>query len=763
MLLKWLPWKFIASRLARHHGFLDPTGILARLERLAQPSEVAAPIELLRAGMALHARGLVNTKVIQQNIDWVWPWWVQRQFDPADESFVPRAFSITHINLTHRNWTAAGAPGCYAMPIVDPRGLVTPFFDGWSIDMWILPDQGQALLPARSCRVEQQLDCSEGLAVVTRAFQDEMELTSRLQVQAEGKSACARIDCTARAAKPGWLIASIRPFNPEGVSFVHHIAPEGPDQLAIERASCLRFDRPMDRHVVSQYRRGDVYDHLPGKDALEKIHCDVGLASSAAMFRLDPDGQAELSIRVDLSADEQSRPIAPGGPIESWPDALEGTARLECPDRRFVELYDAAVRTLLVLNPRDPLPGPYTYKRFWFRDAAYFLYAMLAAGMTDRVTRSLERFPARQSATGYFHSQEGEWDSNGQVLWLLKRYAEMTGRKLDQRWLRPVRSAARWIRRKRIDVGGDSLHAGLLPAGFSAEHLGNNDYYYWDDYWSLAGLQAAAEMLDGWDRCEDAQLCRNETEGLRAAIRRSLDKSRSIRKIDAIPASPHRRMDAGAVGSIVAGYPLQLLEPDDPQLLATADWLCENCFVDGAFFQQMIHSGLNAYLTLHIAQVYLRAGREEYWPLVKAVARIASPTGQWPEAVHPRTGGGCMGDGQHGWAAAEWVLMARNMFCREDREDDVLILASGVPRSWLVAGQRLKFGPTPTMFGPVTVTIDCEAETIRVGWQGQWHNRPAEILVQLPGRQEHCCKPAVTGQVELDRGPQSEATKSYST
>jgi chemotaxis methyl-accepting protein methylase len=30
-----------------------------------------------------HARGLVNAKAIQHNLDWVWPYWVERQFNPA--------------------------------------------------------------------------------------------------------------------------------------------------------------------------------------------------------------------------------------------------------------------------------------------------------------------------------------------------------------------------------------------------------------------------------------------------------------------------------------------------------------------------------------------------------------------------------------------------------------------------------------------------------------------------------------------------------
>ena len=66
--------------------------------------------------------------------------------------FIPRAFSITHVNLTHRNWTAIGVPDRDFLPIVDPRGLVTPLWDGWSLDGWIrnmfVREEGERLVVA---------------------------------------------------------------------------------------------------------------------------------------------------------------------------------------------------------------------------------------------------------------------------------------------------------------------------------------------------------------------------------------------------------------------------------------------------------------------------------------------------------------------------------------------------------------------------------------------------------------------------------------
>lgn len=200
-----------------------------------------------------------------------------------------------------------------------------------------------------------------------------------------------------------------------------------------------------------------------------------------------------------------------------------------------------------------------------------------------------------------------------------------------------------------------------------------------------------------------------------------------------MPAAPTRRLDAGAIGCLVAGYPLQLYPPRDPRLLDTVEFLLERCLVKGGFFQDMIHSGINPYLTLHLAQVLLRAGDKRCLDLVDTVAQLASPTGQWPEAIHPHTLGGCMGDGQHVWAAAEWLLMMRNSFLRE--EGDALILASGIPKRWLETGQQLHFGPALTRFGTVSLSLEAKADRVQLCWQADWRQNPPKLFVHLPGQQ----------------------------
>jgi hypothetical protein len=90
-----------------------------------------------------------------------------------------------------------------------------------------------------------------------------------------------------------------------------------------------------------------------------------------------------------------------------------------------------------------------------------------------------------------------------------------------------------------------------------------------------------------------------------------------------------------------------------------------------------------------------------------------------------------MGDGQHGWAAAEWALMMRNCFVRE--EGATLVLASGIPAAWLELGQPMSFGPAPTPHGPVRVEVVPRGAGATVRWERQWRGREPAIEVRVPG------------------------------
>ncbi len=88
-----------------------------------------------------------------------------------------------------------------------------------------------------------------------------------------------------------------------------------------------------------------------------------------------------------------------------------------------------------------------------------------------------------------------------------------------------------------------------------------------------------------------------------------------------------------------------------------------------------------------------------------------------------------MGDGQHIWAAAEWVLMIRNCFVRE--EVGKLILFSGIPKAWLESKKEISFGPVLTRFGKIQLSLKPEGGTMKPEWEGEWYGEPPKVEVHL--------------------------------
>lgn len=591
MWYRWFPWKYLIRRTARKHGFLDPITLITRLRQFAQPAEVSEPVELIRAGALFHARGLINTRAIQHNLDWVWPYWVEQQFNPHTSSFIPRAFSITHVNLTHRDWTAVGLPNCDAYPIIDPRGLVTPMWDGWSLDAWVLTNEGEKLIPSRTDAkyVKQNRNLDENrLLVTTRINKDNYRLHSKVWMEINGDKPVCRINYRAAAPTRATLVISLRPCNPEGISFIHSIKLDRERRhWRIGGKNCIELSEPPSAHFASRYRDGDVYTRISANAETDKTNCNVGLATAAACYAIKPGTPRTVEASVDLSADSQTTSLRKCPPIVGWREAINGAARLSVPDPDIQGLYDNAVRTLVLMTPDWAYPGPYTYKRFWYRDAALMINGLLCAGMTDRAHRVIDKFPDKQTITGFFHSQEGEWDANGEVLWAIARYCRFTNQTPDRHWLKAIRLGGDWILEQLLTDAKGTLHRGLLPAG-------------------------------------------------------------------------------------------------------------DNRFYD----------------------------------IVKTVGDLASPTGNWPEAIHPLTGGGCMGDGQHAWAAAEWIIMLRNMFVME--EEDRLIIGAGIPEEWVIgATEPLSFGPATTAYGKITVTISCHDGLPSVDWDADWYGEEPTIEVKI--------------------------------
>ena len=718
---------------------------LSTFQRLGETVEVELPGELLPVGARTVFRAVRTRAAAQLGVDWVWPYWLERQLDPTSPAFTPRGHLPVLTNVTSRNWTMVGSIGSTREAIVDPRGLVTPWFDGWSLDWWIGADD-RWHFPSRETGVRQRL--LDNSPVVETA----MRVPSGDAVQrvygVPGDEDLCIVEIENRSPIPFAVALAVRPYNPEGLAVVERIAMVD-DAVTVDGRPALLFPKAPARMAASTFHDGDVVHTVTsgaaGTSFPSQHRCDVGLAQAAFIFPLAHT--AVLRVALPLSAEHRTRrkgltrrrvermpelPKAlPSGEAaaKGWAAQTRRGAQFELPEGRLADAVDANRRYMLLFHDgADITPGPYTYHRFWFRDAAYMVVAMDRYGFHKEAAEVIASFAGRQHIDGFFFSQRQEWDANGAALWAMAEHWRLT-RDLDCIDPASVDKGVRWIERKRHAKRrrNDAALNGMLPASVSAEHLGPFDYFYWDDFWGLRGL------LDGVELLRATGLPHHDAQQHADDFRRDIDESLRLvaRRLghDAIPAGPRRRIDPGVIGSLVACYPLRLIGPSDPRMAATADAVRDRFTIGPAFFQGISHTGFGTYLTLQLAFVELEAGDRRALDRLQWMLDAATPTFTWPEAIHPQLGGGCMGDGHHGWAAADFLSFVRNLLVRE--ADDGVVLCSMLPDEW--SGQNLAVHDAPSHFGRMSFAVRWHGDRPALLWELDVHEGVGAVRITAPG------------------------------
>jgi hypothetical protein len=722
---------------------------LSTFQRLGETVEVELPSELLPVGARTVFRAVRTRAASQLGTDWVWPYWLDRQIDPHSPAFVPRGHLPVATNVTARNWTALGTLGSTLKGIVDPRGLVTPWFDGWSLDWWIGAED-RWYVPSREPTVRQQL-VDDTPVVETSMRVPGGDAVHRVYA-VPGEDPLLVVEITNRSAVPFAVALAVRPYNPEGLAVVERVSLLD-RTVAVDGRPALVLPRKPQRMAASTFHLGDsaavVMSGKAGESLPTKLRCEAGLAQAAFLFPLPHT--ATLRVAIPLEAKRRTRrsgltrrrverlPELPAElpasdtVVRGWKAQtdLRGM-RMVLPEGKLASAVEANRRFLLLFHEgREVTPGPYTYHRFWFRDAAYLLAAMDRYGFATEAAEVIEHFPDRQRADGFFFSQRQEWDANGSAIWAMAEHWRLT-RDLDSIDLDAVHAGARWIERKRNARRrrNDLALKGLMPASISAEHLGPFDYFYWDDFWSLRGLLDGGVLLRQGGMEKAAIDAERWAADFRSDIDRSLALVAEQLATDVIPAGPRRRIDGGIIGSLVACSPLGLLPPDHPGIAATAEEIRERFSIGDAFYQSISHTGLGTYLTLQLAAVELEAGDQRCLARLQWMLDAATPTYTWPEAIHPLLGGGCMGDGHHGWAAADFLSLVRNLLVRE--VDGGLSLCSFVPPAWL--GQSIELHGAPTHFGPLSFAVRWHGDRPALLWELEPHPDVVDpIRITAPG------------------------------
>lgn len=434
---------------------------------------------------------------------------------------------------------------------------------------------------------------------------------------------------------------------------------------------------------------------------------DIGLRARERrelVFRMpvEPVASADPALAAIATARfDQYRGIVLG----YWRSLLGRAMRVSLPERKVVDTFYASIVNDALSRYR--LPGgawvqavnKLRYHAFWLRDGSVITNMYDLVGLHDLARENLDYFPAWQRDDGLYISRSEEYDGFGQALWAMGEHVRRTGNAdFARRMLPSVARAMDWFEAQRR-----TEPLGLMPPNVNLQdnelirgHLAG------DNFWAAAGVAGAVD------------LARAAGDGAAAARWQAAYESFTTRLKGHVFNA--QRANGGAIppsldfrggqdwGNLWASYPHRVLEPGSAVVTRTLQRV-----------RQRFREGIATYADTRLLHHYL-GFRVFQTELLRGEQRKVVE-GLYDELAHT-TGSGAgfeagtapFGDRivddvtvPHGWFAAEYVALVRNMLVREEGSD--VWLMSAVSPSWLRPGKRIAVSGAPTTRGKVAYTL----------------------------------------------------------
>jgi hypothetical protein len=712
--------------------------------------------------------------VLNLDASWVWPYWLERQLDPASADFVAGSAGGAAGNLTHRSGMLVGNVATYERALIDPRGLVTPFDGGWSLDWWIGAED-QWHVPSRVTAVRQRLLHDAPVLETAMRVPGGDALQRAYAMQSTALGPCVVIELENRTAVPYAVAISVRPYNVLGLTSVDAIALDG--ARATVDGSDVLFSKEPAHALFATAAEGDVAAAVfAGRgagearaDAPSAVHDREGRATAAFLFPLPHT--AIFRVVVPLGRAAAPRRSARGSRVTAvaYPDAVPSAEQVakgweiqtrrglqvELPDNRLQETVDIARRHLLLAHAGEDLVS-WPAAPFDFATAATVLGALDAYGFHEEAAQVLDSWPERQTLDGGFVGTPDRVDANGAALLAVAEHWRLTrDNDLIDRLIGPIAKGAHWIdkkrssRRARREPGAD----GLLPTGAGPSWAAGSGCYLRDASIAVRGLARIADALEASGQPEVGEDSRRFATELRSALDRSIAASGRAgdgdapADIPAIPALAGRPLDDRVVANLDLIEPHGELAADDPRAAATIAHIIERDVTDRGVFQRAGAAGLSPALTMKLASIEIAAGDPVALDRLAWMLERGGVARSWPSVMHPTSGGGSAGSPQDAEANAHFLLAVRNLLVRETADGAGLVLLSLVPPSWL--GQNIDVREAPTAFGRCSYSIRWHGERPALLWEIEPHDGVDAVLLTVPSLDPAWSSSALKGEALL--------------
>ena len=391
------------------------------------------------------------------------------------------------------------------------------------------------------------------------------------------------------------------------------------------------------------------------------------------------------------------------------------------------KLHDAvrsALAQILIMRDGAALqPGTRSYARSWIRDGAMMAEALLRLGRTDTAQDYANWFAPYQFANGKTPccvDKRGsdpvpENDSHGEFIFLteqLYRYTHNVAQ-LQNMWLKikatmTYMEALRQSERSTLNQTTENIaNYGLMPASISHEGYSDKPMHsYWDDFWALRGYKDAVNIAATLNKTDDVAQWTSNRDQFKHDIYASIDNAMTAHNMRVIPGCAELG-DFDATSLTVALSPANEQQNLPPQALQASFERYWDEFVQRRDGKKT----WDVYTPYELRTVasFIRLGwRDRAQELLDFFYAGQRPNAwnQWGEVVAQDPKKIIfVGDMPHGWIASDYIRSALDMFAYEREMDNSLVLAAGIPASWLSTGEALSVHQLRTTYGALSYDL----------------------------------------------------------
>ena len=650
------------------------------------------------------------------------------EFIHAVAADFPRGWFPRYWHREQSYWTPVGSPEGKRRGLINEEGMVEVDEAGFSLEPFLLI--GKQLVSWANAEIHLSLP-EDGIPFPVVTWQaGDVKLTIQPWVDGTGDGLVLRV--TYQLENPSdqelRLAVAVRPFqvNPPWQAF-RNLGGRSPIQEITCAASGMAVDgRQVQTNLqpdalgAAAFEEGGVMEFLARGQVPTRatVNDESGLASAAMSWTVSP-GNASFQVTVSVPFFKEAAKPAEHGlthAISRWREILT-PVEWQVPSiaTSAVACFRTAASHILINRDGPAIqPGPRRYTRSWVRDCVIMGAALAKADCPHALRDFVRWYIQFQREDGFVPcvvDRDGidwlvEHDSHGQLIWGIREVFR-NDKSLEfakSMWL-PVRHAAEYLihlRSLRMTPEFTSAY-GLLPESASHEgYLAHPVHSYWDDFWGIRGLEAAAEIAGALGHHHDAARWRSEAKKFLGDVLRSIDHVIQERKIDYIPGSVEwADFDPTATSNAIAQLDFADDLPPRPlhQMLDT--------YLEG--FRKK-HRGEIPWLNytayeIRIIGAFVRVGkRDEANELLNFFLSDRRPLewNQWPEITwrDPRSPGH-LGDVPHTWIAAEYMLALASMVASEREASGKMILASGLPWPWISEESGFSVRGLMTRYGPL--------------------------------------------------------------